>query len=379
MTQHPDPSGRPLPAAVALGFAGAALSCLLLRELLLLACGDLAALGAALALLPLSVAAGAGLCRRLGRDRDPADLLAPLLGVLAVSLPLALVLLRGTRAVAAPAVGTAVSWLAVLVPGLAAFLPFGLCLGLGLSLVAALTGRAPAKVATRLPLALAGAGCLGALFVQFVAIPKLSPMNACLDLGLGCVVAGLVCAAGAPGGRGMETRLSLLALAFVLPLPVSGLIDAHLEALAWSCPVADIPTSLEQARLLAPQVRSLPPSLPALAMALAATTLLAVATTLQGGAKRRPGPALSRDAARAAAAGMAAAAVLVGMFFAYELFAQALYRNLPALAAVFLAGWTLFLIPRQGRAPRFPAPCPPALVGAALGSLLPAVLYALLS
>ncbi len=377
MTQHPDPSGRPLPAAVALGFAGAALSCLLLRELLLSACGDLAALGAALALLPLSVAAGAGLCRRL--DRDPADLLAPLLGVLAVSLPLALVLLRGTRAVAAPAVGTAVSWLAVLVPGLAAFLPFGLCLGLGLSLVAALAGRAPAKVASRLPLALAGAGCLGALFVQFVAIPKLSPMNACLDLGLGCVVAGLICAAGAPGGRGMETRLSLLALAFVLPLPVSGLIDAHLQALAWHCPVADVPASLEQARLLAPQARSLPPSLPALAMALAATALLAVATVFLGSARRPPGLPLSRDAARAAAAGMAAAAVLVGLFFAYDLFAQALSRHLPAVAAVFLAGWALVLFPRQGRAPRFPTPCPPALAGAALGSLLPAVLYAILA
>uniref|UniRef100_I2Q661 Uncharacterized protein n=1 Tax=Desulfovibrio sp. U5L TaxID=596152 RepID=I2Q661_9BACT len=379
-------TGRPLPAAIALGFAGTALACLLLRELLLLFCGNTLAMAASLAVLPLAMAAGTVLCRRRPAGRDPADLLAPLLGFLALCLPATLALVSIVRPGLARLAGTALSPLAVLGSGLVAFLPVGLCLGVGLTLVADVAGRKAGAPAARLPLPLAVplAGVFGALFVQFVAIPKLSPLNACLDVGIGCAVAGLLCAAGAPGGRRLETWLSLLALLFVLLLPVSGLIDARLQAFAWQCPIGDIPATPRAAQALARQEAPGRPSPAGLPTGLAVAALLAGATVALGDRERLPG--LSPDAARAAAAGLAEAAAFLALPLLYDLSAGALFVHLPALAAAFLAGEALAV--REGLRRREPSgppapglapPCPAALAGAAAGCVLVPLVTALFS
>jgi hypothetical protein len=374
-----------MPAAIALGFAGTALVCLLLRELLLLFCGNALAMAASLAVLPLAMAAGTVLYRRRLAGRDPADLLAPLLGFLALCLPATLALVSVVRPGLAR-LATALPPLAVLGAGLAAFLPAGLCLGIGLALVADVAGRKPGAPDARLPLPLALplAGVLGALFVQLVAIPKLSPLNACLDVGIGCAVAGLLCAAGAPGGRRLETWLSLLALLFVLLLPVSGLIEARLQAFAWQCPVDAIPATPRAAQALARQEAPGPPSPTGLPAGLAVAALLAGAAVVLGDRHRLPG--LSPGTARAAAAGLAEAAALVGLLLCYDLYAGALFVHLPALAAAFLAGG--FLAVRQGLGRREPSgaaapglapPCLAALAGAAAGCVLVPLVTALLS
>ncbi|EHJ49178.1 hypothetical protein DFW101_3178 [Solidesulfovibrio carbinoliphilus subsp. oakridgensis] len=383
---HAEHTGRPLPAALALGFAGTALTCLLLREHLLLFCGNTLAMAASLAVLPLAMAAGTVLGRRRPAGRDPADQLAPLLGFLALCLPATLALASLVRPGLARLAGTALAPLAVLGSGLVAFLPVGLCLGIGLALVADVAGRKAPAPAARLPLPLAVplAGVLGALFVQFVAIPKLSPLNACLDIGIGCAGAGLLCAAGAPGGRRLESWLSLLALLFVLLLPVSGLIDARLQAFAWQCPIDAIPATPRAAQVLARQEAPGRPSPTGLPTGLAVAALLAGALVALGDRKRLPG--LSPDAARAAAAGLAEAAALVGLLLLYDLYAGALFVHLPALAAAFLAGETLGVCRGLGRrepsglpAPALAPPCPAALAGAAAGCVLVPLVSALLS
>lgn len=327
-------------------------------------------MGAALTVLPLAIAAGARLTRRFEDRHDPADLLAPLLGLLAVTLPATLLLLRTVRPALAMGNDNALSLVAIVGSGLFAFTPLGLCLGLGLTWVAAVAARKGHAKAPALPLpvALAAAGTLGAIFVQFVAIPKLTPLNACLDMGIGCSVAGLLCAAGAPGGRRMETWLSLLALAFVLLLPVSGLIDMKLQAFEWQCPITAIPVSPDDSRaVLAHGPDGGRQSAIILLRALALATLLTGTAAVLGRLGRLPG--LDRDAGRAAAAGMAEATTLVGILFAYQTYVGSLYTHLATLAAAFLAGQGLALyhhLRREDQAPAL-APCLPHLLGAAIG------------
>jgi hypothetical protein len=221
------PHIRPLPAALALGFAGAALVCLLLRELGRFFAGHEPAIAAALTLLPLCLPAGAALARRLATRYDPADLLPPLLGILAVTMPTTLLALRAVRPFLAAAAGSTLSAVSILGAGTLAFAPLGLCLGGGLQALSAATARRPDHRGVRPAVMTAAAGCAGALFVVFVALPKLSPVNACLDMAIGACAAGLLCAVGVPGGRRAETWLSLLAVCFVFALPLSGLIDAR--------------------------------------------------------------------------------------------------------------------------------------------------------
>ncbi|HCR13287.1 MAG TPA: hypothetical protein DIU49_08485, partial [Desulfovibrio sp.] len=83
MKNCPCPTGRPTPAALALGFAGAAMACLLARDLLLAFGGNTPATGLALAVFPLGLAIGLRLAPRFTTRNDPADLLAPMLGLLA--------------------------------------------------------------------------------------------------------------------------------------------------------------------------------------------------------------------------------------------------------------------------------------------------------
>lgn len=361
MTQSPLLHGRPLPAALGFGFAGTAFLCLLLRELLLIFNGQEAALGTALALLPLCILAGASLFgRKLGR-RHPADLLAPLLGCMALLLPISLLLTRLARPLCGIDVGSALAWPTILGVALVALAPIGICLGCGLRGIAAVTSRHPTTAAAKIPLpaALAGAGCLGALFVQFVVIPKLSPLNATLDMGLGCAVAGLLCAGGAPEGRRMENWLSLLALAFVLALPISGVLDAKFQSWEWQCAMDAVPTAPDNARALLAATDDFT----ALSKALGITAALAALLALFGATGRLP--ALPKDTARTAAAAMAESTALLGiLFFALPL-TGSLHQHLPVLVAAFLAGETCGLLRPTTGATLTPAPA--ALLGSAIG------------
>ncbi|UJX41461.1 hypothetical protein K9F62_01805 [Desulfovibrio sp. JY] len=366
MTSQTLHTGRPLPAALALGFAGAGATCLLLRELLLAYCGNEAAMGAALALLPLAIAAGATLPRRLWPESDPANLLGPALGFFAISLPVSLLLPRLARPGMIVGDAAALSPLAVAGSALGAFIPLGLCLGLVWTLTGAVGCRQEGKKGARLPAALASAAALGALFVQFVAIPKLTPLNASLDMGLACCVAGILCAAGSPGGRAPETWLSVMALGFVLLLPMSGLIELRLAAWQWRCPVTAVPAvPAAIGTVLGGGARALSTALTYLALCIAVLAALAGRASL---------PGLRGDESRNLAAGMAEAGVFLGLLLAYQGMTGNLFPHLPALAAAWLGGDALALYPGR-EAGRSLVPSTPALCGAALGlALLSALL-----
>ncbi len=366
MNHCPCPTGRPTPAALALGFGVAALACLLARELLLSFCGDEPALAAALAVLPLAMAGGERLARRVGAAIHPADLLAPALGLLALTLPLSLLALRAARPFLAPA-GTAVAAGPALIVGsaLAAFLPLGLAAGAVLALTAAADARLARPPRLPLPVVVAAGAALGALFVQLVAIPKLSPINAALDAAIGCCAAGVLCAAGAPDGRRMETWLSLLAFLLLVPLPLSGIVDERLAAFAWSCPVEAVPAAPAG-------------SAPALAAGLVAV-LWSVGPVLVAGLALRAWA--GRQGADAAdrlrlAEGMCDAGLLVGLCFAYRAVGGDLYGRLSALVAAYAAGQALALyLPwRRENRPSALTASPALLLGYALGFALPALL-----
>ena len=224
MTEVRPVHGRPLAAAAALAFAGAALVLLVGREALAAAALAAAVAVAAAALLALA-ALGARLVRPHLASEHPATLTAPAMGAMAVCLPAALLAERLTTSLAGGLAGLGLS------VGLT-----GLVVGAGL-VVARAAAREAGETSGRLLWAMIGGAAAGALFVPLVAVPKLSPLNACLDGGIGCAAVGIICAAAAPHGkRSMETWLSVLALLFVLLLPLSSLIDARSSA--WCDPAA---------------------------------------------------------------------------------------------------------------------------------------------
>lgn len=229
--------GRPLPVLGAISFAGAALLTLIGRELT----GaypehTVTVIVLALVCLGLGLFLGTRLVRWLPSGSTPADRLAPALGLVAVGLPVALVLSRLERGLVSPASGT------FLPPGLVAgltagLLPLGMALGAAAILAAAAARACEPGHPRKTLLFLAGGAVLGALFVPLVAVPKLSPINACLDIAIGCTAVGLLSAAAAPAdNRKYETWLSLLAIAFVLLLPLSGIFDDKTSA--WCPPTA---------------------------------------------------------------------------------------------------------------------------------------------
>ena len=224
MTDARPVHGRPRAAAAALAFAGAALVLLVGREALAAASPAAVVAVAAAALFGLA-ALGARLIRpRLASD-NPATLTAPAMGAMAVCLPVALLGERLTTSLAGGLAGLGLS------VGLT-----GLVVGAGLA-VALAAGKEAGETSGRLLWTIVGGAVAGALFVAFVAVPKLSPLNACLDGGIGCAAVGIICASAAPHGkRSLETWLSVLALVFVLLLPLSSLIDARSSA--WCDPAA---------------------------------------------------------------------------------------------------------------------------------------------
>ncbi len=230
--RHP---GRPLPAAAAAGFAAMAFLVLFLREILALFFGNEILAGLALAVGLAGAALGAFFFPRLALGRRPAELLAPALGLTAVLMPAAILAIRLMRPWLGIHPGQTPSLAAVLAASALCCGPVCLVLGFAASACLATAGSHP-KWSAR-PLAAVVAAALGAaaggLFVQFVAIPRLSPVNACLDMALGLAAVGLFCAAGTSESRRMETWLSLLGLLCVLALPISGLLDAKSRAWEW--------------------------------------------------------------------------------------------------------------------------------------------------
>ncbi|MHC1788237.1 hypothetical protein [Solidesulfovibrio sp.] len=237
MNITPSRTGRPLPAAGAMTFAGAALIVLLGRELLPgTAGGHISWLFFATTCVVTALAVGWRMVPALAAKRDPAGLLAPCLGLLAVCLPTGLLLSRLGRSLP-DTVGQGFFQAGMAVGIAASMLPLGLVLGAGLGLATRAARRTDPPQTARLPLFIAGGAILGALFVILVAVPKLSPLNACLDMGIGCVAIGILSAAAAPqDNRNLETWLSLLAVVFVLLLPLSGLLDDKTSA--WCIPPA---------------------------------------------------------------------------------------------------------------------------------------------
>ena len=163
------------------------------------------------------------------------------MGFVAVSLPVCLLLSRLGRGLA----GAAHS--GFIPPGLitalmAGLIPLGLALGAAGALSAAAARRAKPAQPRQILLFAAGGAVLGALFIVLVAVPKLSPVNACLDMGIGCAAIGILSAAAAPAGnRSYESLLSVLAIVFVLLLPLSGLFDDKINA--WCESAASAPAA----------------------------------------------------------------------------------------------------------------------------------------
>ena len=223
---HP---GRPLAATLATGLAAGAFCRLVLTESALLPAGTAAVAGWSLVGLFLC---GVFLARRLSNGQQPAARLVPLLGMVGAALPVSLLALR----FAVPVMGPFAA-----VPGLA---PAGLALGLaGTACLAASQGhpRWNGRAASLGLLLVATAG-LGALAARIV-LPRVSPVNLALDLTLGCAAMGIVCAAGTGQQRRHETWLSLLALAAILALPLSGLIDARSTPAPGEAPQQTAPPS----------------------------------------------------------------------------------------------------------------------------------------
>ena len=367
MNDCPCPAGRPTPAALALGFSGAAMACLLARDLLLAFDGNAPAMGFALAAFPLGLAAGLRLAPRFLARADPADLLAPMLGLLALCLPFSLFVLRAAVRPLPSESGAASGVALVVLAALAAMARLCLCVGAGLCFTARVGRRQPTP--PRLPLAasLALGAALGAAFVQWVAVPKLSPLTASLDAGIGCCLAGVLCAAGAPDKRRrMETWLPLLAFVFVLVLPLSAIIDARFAAMEWGRAAADIPTAPPHAALAARGIAAaLTACLPLLAAGLGAIFFLCKPGTAQSGrAKHLP-----------AAMGLADGAALLGLLLAFAAAGGDLFGRLAGLVAAYAAGQALAL-PRKGAPCPF-APAPALLIGCALGLALPSLLLLL--
>lgn len=358
MTQQTTPHGRPLPAAIALGFIGTAFTGLLLRELLLLYCGQEPALGLALAVPAALLLPGAALARRRAARHDPADMLGEILGVLALVMPVTLLVLRAARPLCGIQEGAFPSILSIFAAAGLAFALLGLCLGFGLWTVFATAARHPKWSAdkTTLPLALTGFAAAGALFVQFVVVPYLTPLNACLDMAIGCAAAGLLCTIGTPGGRHLETRLSLLAVCCVLALPISNLVDAKSRQWEWGHAI-----SLDFVAVQGPQLSQLADGVGrhlGLGAASLALALLLIFVTARR--QRTPLPAQ--------AAAMAESASALVVLFGYQMLGGSLYTHLAVLIAAFMAGETLgfFVAPHVTRRMRQRSMALP-LVGPILG------------
>jgi hypothetical protein len=285
-------------------------------------------------------------------------MLGEILGVLALAMPATLLVLRAARPLCGIQEGAFPSILSIFTAAGFAFALLGLCLGFGLWTVFATAARHPKWSAdkTTLPLALTGFAAAGAFFVQFVVVPYLTPVNASLDLAIGCAAAGLLCAAGTPGGRRMETLLSLLALGGVLLLPISNLLDAKSRQWEWGHTLS-IDSFADKGPVVSQLAEGVGRHL-GLGTASLALALLLIFVT----ARRQRTPLATQAAA------MAESASALVVLFGYPLLGGSLYAHLGLLVAAFMAGETLgfFVAPRVTRRMRQRSPAL-ALMGPILG------------
>ncbi len=213
----PAPAPRLLPAFAAAGLAATSAQVLLLRDLLVSAAGDEAAIGAGYAAWFLGIALGAAAWRR-GRERCPPP--AALLGLLALSGGAGVVLLRLLRVLASPAPGELPGLGLVLLLSSAALLPAGALVGASFASLGAFAatllppGGALARlyVVESLGSLLAGAGT--SLLVGALVPPLPSAFGA------GLLAALLAAASGVPGRRPALLAAGLLGLASASARPV---------------------------------------------------------------------------------------------------------------------------------------------------------------
>lgn len=213
------PATRPMLGALATGCALGAFAALAWPEICPPRASQPVAPWILIASWLASLALGALLA---GRTGQPMARLARALGLAGLTMPLAVLAMRGAH-VPALAAGSQ-AWLS-----LAAGWPTGALLGLAAAAALEAAAAHPrwSGRPRAVPAALVGAALAGVLFVRLVAGPKLAPLNAALDLTLGCAALGIVCTAGTPNAsRRLETWLSLLAVAAILCLPLSGVLDA---------------------------------------------------------------------------------------------------------------------------------------------------------
>ena len=209
------PSPRFLPALAAAGFAATAAQVLLLRELLVSAAGDEAAIGTGLAAWLLGITLGALAARRARADRLPL-LAAPLLAALVLAGGGGIAALRLLRLAAAPPPGELPGLGTVLLFAAATLLPAGALVGASFAALAAASalrlppGAALARLYVAESAGSLAAGCAASLLVGTV----VAPFPAALLAGL--AAAALLASSRLPGQRAALGALLALAAALAV-------------------------------------------------------------------------------------------------------------------------------------------------------------------
>ena len=232
-----DSPPRLLPAFAAAGFGATAAQVLLLRELLVSAAGDEAAIGTGLAAWLLGITLGALATRRAAPGRLPL-LASPLLALLALAGGAGIAALRLLGLAASPPPGELPGLGTVLLLASATLLPAGALVGASFAALAAAPGRhlPPGAALARLYVAESigslAAGCAASLLVGTL----LAPFPGALLAGLG--VSALAAASHLPGRRFAVGALLVLAVALAAARPLDDATEkARFASLAGPTPL----------------------------------------------------------------------------------------------------------------------------------------------
>ena len=236
-------SRSPLPAFAAAGLAAAAAQVLLLRELLVSAAGDEAAVATGYAAWFAGIACGAIALRRAAALRAlPA---AGLVAALALSAGAGVVVLRLLGAGASPGPGELPGLGVVVLLASASLLPAGALAGASFVALAAVATalRPPGPALSRLYVAEAVGSLAAGVATSLLVGTLIGPLAAALLAGL--LAALLLAAARLPGGRAAPSAAALLALGLLAARPIDLATQrARLRALSPSARllgVADTP------------------------------------------------------------------------------------------------------------------------------------------
>ena len=207
-----------LPAFAAAGFAATAAQVLLLRELLVCAAGDEAAIGAGLCAWLLGIALGAAARRRgaSGPVLSPAALLSLLAGAGGAGV----VALRLLRVAAAPPAGELPGLGLVLLLASVSLLPSGALVGASFAALGAhaATLLPPGEALARLYVAESIGSLVAGASASLLVGTLLPPLTAALLAGLAAAL--LLLASGLPGRRPALAAAALLALASAASRPL---------------------------------------------------------------------------------------------------------------------------------------------------------------